>query len=63
MIIKIKEIREKKGITQLELAEQVGITQVYLSYIENGHKTPTLKTLQKLAKALDVDIGELIQTS
>lgn len=63
MIIKIKEIREKKGITQLELAEQAGITQVYLSYIENGHKTPTLKTLQKLAKALEVDIGELIQAS
>ena len=58
---RIKNIRRKKLFTQRELAEKAQLSQATISYIENGDKSPTERTLKKLATALDVDIMELIQ--
>lgn len=56
----MKEIREEKGITQIELAKQCGIQQATVSDIERGRvKSPSVDTAQKIAKALGVSIGEL----
>ena len=51
---RIREIRNKKGITQDQLAERVGISSKYLSSIERGKENPTLSTILKLARSLDV---------
>jgi len=52
----IKEIRKKKKIPQEILAERSGITQAYLSLIENDKKEPNLSTLKEISKALDTPL-------
>ena len=51
---RIREIRNKKGITQDQLAERVRISSKYLSSIERGKENPTLNTILKLARSLDI---------
>ena len=51
---RIQQIRNKKRITQDQLAEKVGISSKYLSSIERGKENPTLNTILKLAQSLDV---------
>lgn len=58
-MLRIKEILKEKNITQIELAEKIGITQVGLSRMINGN--PTADSLAKIAEALDVDIRELFE--
>ncbi|MBW6411333.1 helix-turn-helix domain-containing protein [Clostridium sp. YB-6] len=53
---KIKCERLKKSLKQYELAEKAGISNTFLSDIEVGRTTPSLKTLKKIAQALELDI-------
>ena len=55
---RIKEIRNKKGITQEQLSERMEINPKYLSSIERGKENPTLNTLVRLSESLGVDLGE-----
>ena len=55
---RIQEIRNKKGLTQDQLSEKVGISSKYLSSIERGKENPTLNTILKLAGSLDVKPDE-----
>ena len=57
----IKGMREKRGLTQEALAKAAGITRVYVAKIEAGEKVPSIPTLQKLAKALKVKVGKLLE--
>ena len=52
---KIREERLKRNFKQYQLANKANISNTYLSDIETGRTTPSLKTLKKIAKALDVD--------
>ena len=54
---KIKEIRENKGLSLQELSKLTGFSSAILSQIENHLESPSLGTLMKIAKALDVDLG------
>lgn len=54
----IKSARKKRGFSQVELAEIVGVTQPSLSKIEKGDAEPMRKTLIALAKALGTNFGE-----
>jgi DNA-binding XRE family transcriptional regulator len=56
---KVKKIRKTKGYTQEEVAEKVGISRAYMGYIEQGRYAPSLKVLEKVAKYLQVKVGEL----
>ena len=56
---RIKEIRNKKGLTQEQLSEKMEINPKYLSSIERGNENPTLNTLIKLSESLEVDSGEI----
>ena len=47
------DVRKKKGITQQQLAHLSGIAQGDISKIENGNANPSIKTLQRLAAAMD----------
>ncbi|MCV3265196.1 helix-turn-helix transcriptional regulator [Vibrio harveyi] len=55
-MVKKKEIRKKKALTIQELAEISGVSEGHVSRLENGLKSPTISTLEKLANALDVPI-------
>src|SRR5829696_2135630 len=50
----LRYIREKKGLTQQELAKRAGVTQDSVSRIETGERNPRRSTLEKLARALEV---------
>ncbi len=57
---KIKKLREERELTQVELAVIVDISPVYVGFIENGRRRPSLKTLEKIAKVLKVSVRDLI---
>jgi len=54
---KIKKLRKKKKMTLVELGNLTDFTKGYLSRIENSAVSPRLPTLQKIARALEVDVG------
>ena len=56
---RVKYLRRLKNLTQAELAEKVNLSVNYVSQIETGVASPTLKTLLILAQGLDVEIKEL----
>ena len=45
--------RNEKGLTQKELSQRSGIAQGDISKLENGNANPSLRTLQRLAEAMD----------
>ena len=57
----IKEILEAKGMSQRELADKVGITEVTLSRYINGNRVPKAPVAMCIARALGVDIGEIVE--
>ena len=57
---KVKEFRERKGISQSELARRAGVSQAGLSALENETKSPTLQTVELIAHALDVQVASLL---
>jgi transcriptional regulator with XRE-family HTH domain len=58
---KLRELRQAKGLTQPELARDMGIEQSYLSKLENGKSLPSNDMLQRLLGALDLALGELLE--
>ena len=54
---RIQKKRQERSITQEKLAEQVGISVVYLSKIENGRVHPTLDPLDRLCCVLEYDLA------
>lgn len=56
---RISYLRERRNLTQAELAIAAGISQSTVAHIENGKKDPSLSTLKKIAIALDVHIAIL----
>ena len=56
----IKRVRKRKRMTQVQLAKKLGISQGRVSEIEHLDYRPTIKTYRRVAKALGVDITELL---
>jgi len=57
---KLKALIKQRDVKQEELAEAVGITPIYLSYVINGHKKPSFELVVKLARYLNVYVDDLI---
>ncbi len=57
----IKYYRAKLEMTQEELAKQSGINRSYLASLERGRRNTTVKTVEMLAKALDVSTMDLLR--
>lgn len=51
---KLKEAREKKKMTQAQVAEKAGMNTNYYAVIERGEINPSYETLKKIAEALDI---------
>lgn len=56
----LRELRESKQISQEKLAEYSELDRTYISLLERGLRQPTITTIFKLAKALDISPSELI---
>ena len=50
----IKKRREEKGLTQVDLALLVGVSQMYISHYETGGLTPSKKHVEKITKILGI---------
>ena len=59
--LNLKRIRTKKAISQGDIARELGVSRGFVSTIENGKTNPTLSTIAKLAKALNVSTNELLK--
>lgn len=59
--LKVAEYRKTKGLSQEELGFLIKSARNYIGCIERGEKTPSLQTLQKIAKALDVKVRDFIE--
>jgi transcriptional regulator with XRE-family HTH domain len=57
----IRKYRKSGKLTQKDLGEAIGISNTYLSDIETGRTNPSIKTLKKIAKALDINYIELLK--
>ena len=60
MLVKLREVRQSKGMTQRVLAEKARMSYVYISNLENGKANVSLFTLRKLAKVLKVNVADLV---
>ncbi len=56
----IKKLRTEKGLTQVQLADKIGLTQSSLSQIEKGLRWPDYKTIVVLAKAFKCEHSDII---
>lgn len=56
---RIRYLREKKRISQEELAFRCNLNKNYISDIERGTRNPTLKVIEKLAEGLEIKLNEL----
>ena len=61
--LQVIDLREKHGLTQAQLAERCGIDQGDISRIERGSTSPTARTLQRIAEALDADVRLVARAS
>jgi transcriptional regulator with XRE-family HTH domain len=54
----IRTHRLQKGLSQGDIEKKTGLLRCYLSRVENGHTVPSLDTLSKIARALDLPITQ-----
>ena len=57
---RLRELRTAKGYSQEQLAEMAALHWTYIGGIERGERNPTLINIEKLARALDVALPELL---
>ena len=56
---RLKELRERKNFSQGEIEKRTGLLRCYISRVENGHTVPSIETLEKLARALEIPMYQL----
>ena len=56
---RLRALREEKKFSQGEIENRTGLLRCYTSRVENGHTVPTVETLEKFARALEVPIYQL----
>ena len=61
--MEVVTLRLQRGFTQTQLAERCGMDQADISRIERGSTSPTARTLQRLAEALEADVRLVARTS
>src|SRR5205814_9858389 len=56
---RLRELREEKKLSQGDMEERTGLFRCYVSRVENGHTVPSIETLEKMARALEVPMYQL----
>lgn len=58
----IKKARQKKGLTQVEVAEKAELHFNYYARVERGDAKPTIETLEKICKPLSLKLSDLVNS-
>ena len=56
---KLKDIREQKNLSQGDIEKRTGLLRCYVSRVENGHTVPSVETIEKFSRALDIPAYQL----
>jgi DNA-binding XRE family transcriptional regulator len=59
--VKLRVLREERGLTPKEAAELAGVSHFTLIYLESGKRAPYMPSVTKLARAYGVTIEELVE--
>ena len=57
----LRDARTEKGLSQEELADQAGLHRTYISQIERGVKSPSLRSLEQITDALEIPLWVLLK--
>ena len=57
---RIRSVRESKNLSQGEIEQRTGLLRCYISRVENGHTVPSIETLEKIARALDLKMYQML---
>lgn len=60
---RLKQAREEKGLSQIEMASKIGVSQAAYCYYEQGLRTPSSQMLIRIADLLDVSLDWLVGRS
>ena len=56
---RLRAIREMKNMSQGDIEKRTGLLRCYLSRVENGHTVPSIETLEKYARAMEVPLYQI----
>jgi len=56
---RLRELREAKNLSQGNIEQRTGLLRCYTSRVENGHTVPSIETLEKYARALEIPLYRL----
>jgi transcriptional regulator with XRE-family HTH domain len=56
----VRKLRQERGLSQEAFADEAGLHRTYISDIERGARNPTITVVEKLAKALKMPAGRLL---
>jgi transcriptional regulator with XRE-family HTH domain len=59
--MRLAKARKRRGLTQVKLAERVGVHKITISRLERGDRQPSMSLLQRLARACKVDVTALLR--
>jgi len=56
---RLRALREHKNISQGDIEKRTGLLRCYISRVENGHTVPSIETIEKMARALEVPMYQI----
>jgi transcriptional regulator with XRE-family HTH domain len=60
---RLRVLREEKNFSQGDIEDKTGLLRCYVSRVENGHTVPSVETLEKMARALEIPMYKLFYES
>src|SRR5712691_6121254 len=57
---RLRSVREEKNLSQGDIEQRTGLLRCYISRVENGHTVPAVETLEKMARALEMPLYQLM---
>jgi transcriptional regulator with XRE-family HTH domain len=60
---RLRALRDEKKLSQGDIEEKTGLLRNYISRVENGHTVPSVDTLEKMARALEIPMYKLFYES
>jgi transcriptional regulator with XRE-family HTH domain len=59
--IRMRQLRQERRLSQVDLSDSTGMEQAFVSRLENGKAEPSLATLDRLAKAFGLSLSQLLK--
>ncbi len=57
---RLRLLREERNLSQGDIEKRTGLLRCYISRVENGHTVPSIETLEKMARALDMHLYQIL---